>query len=83
MPNTFRFQVTDFGFRVALFFTRTYNRLLRPSLAAALPALRAATTSLQRAFNALSTQIDTTIKQAQLAAQNLTHSRQVTFVKQR
>ncbi len=30
IPNSFRYQVTDFGFRVALFFTRTYNRLLRP-----------------------------------------------------
>ena len=81
LPNSFRYRVTDFGFRIALFFTRTYNRLLRPGLAAALPALRAVPTPLQRAFNALSTQIDTTVKQAQLAAQNLTHSRQVTFLK--
>jgi hypothetical protein len=66
-----------------LFFTRTYNRILRPGLAAALPALRAVKTPLQRAFNALTTQIDTTIKQAQLTPQNLTHSRQLTFVKQR
>jgi hypothetical protein len=83
VPNSFRYRVTDFGFRVALFFTRTYNRLLRPALAAALPTLRAVATPLQRAFNALTTQIDITIKQAQLAAQNLTHSRQVAFVKQR
>jgi hypothetical protein len=41
--------VTDSGFRVALFFTRTYNRLLRPGLAAALPALRAISTPLKRA----------------------------------
>jgi hypothetical protein len=82
VPKSFRYKVTDFGFRVALFFTRTYNRLLRPGLAAALPALRALATPLQRAFNALATQIDTTIKQAQLASQNLTHSRQVAFVKQ-
>ena len=41
VPNSFRYRVTDFGFRIALFFTRTYNRLLRPGLAAALPALRA------------------------------------------
>ena len=34
VPKSFRYQVTDFGFRVALFFTRTYNRLLRPGLAA-------------------------------------------------
>jgi hypothetical protein len=83
ISGSFRYQVTDFGFRVALFFTRTYNRILRPGIAVALPALRAVTTPLQRAFNALTTQIDATIKQAQLAAQNLTHSRQVAFVKQR
>jgi hypothetical protein len=65
-----------------LFFTRTYNRLLRPALAAALPVLRAVATPLQRAFDALTAQIDTTIKQAQLAPQNLTHLRQVAFVKQ-
>jgi hypothetical protein len=82
VPKTFRYRVTDFGFRIALFFTRTYNRLLRPGLAAALPALRAVTTSLQRAFDALSTQIDAIIKKAKLAPQNLTHSRRVAFVKQ-
>lgn len=82
LPNSFRYRVTEFGLRVALFFTRTYNRLLRPALAAALPALRAVTTPLQRAFNTLTTQIDTTIKQAQLAAQNLTRLRQVAFLKQ-
>src|SRR5579864_9266138 len=41
IPNSFRYRVTDLGWRVALFFTRTYNRLLRPGLAAALPTLRA------------------------------------------
>jgi hypothetical protein len=82
VPNSFRYRVTDFGLRIALFFTRTYNRLLRPGLAAALPALRAVTTSLQRAFDALSTQIDAIIKEAKLAPQNLTHSRRAAFVKQ-
>lgn len=82
MPNSFRYRVTDFGLRVALFFTRAYNRLLRPGLAAALPALHAIQTPLKRAFNTLAAQIDSAIKQAQLAAQNLTHSAQVAFVKQ-
>jgi hypothetical protein len=82
LPNSFRYRVTDFGLRIALFFTRTYNRLLRPGLAAALPTLRAATTPLKRAFDALATQIETAIEQAKLAAQNLTHSRQVAFLKQ-
>ena len=29
-PNSFRYRVTDLGWRVALFFTRAYNRILRP-----------------------------------------------------
>jgi len=35
IPHTHRYHVTDFGFRAALTITRTYNRLLRPSLAVA------------------------------------------------
>jgi hypothetical protein len=67
MPNSFHYRVTDFGLRVALFFTRTYNRLLRPGLAAALPALRAITTPLKRAFDTLAAHIDTIVNQAQFA----------------
>ena len=78
IPNSFRYRVTDFGFRLALFFTRTYNRLLRPGLAEALPQLRSIAAPLQRAFNTLATQIDVAIKRA-----NLTHLHQVSFVKQR
>src|ERR1700757_155327 len=82
IPKSFRYQVTDFGLRVALFFTRTYNRLLRPGLAAALPALRSIATPLRHAFDALTAQIDTMINQANLATKNLTHSHKVSFVKQ-
>jgi hypothetical protein len=81
IPESFRYRVTDFGLRIALFFTRTYNRLLRPALAAALPGLGAVATPLQRAFNALTVQIDTTIRKAQMASQNLTHLHQVPSVK--
>ena len=82
LPNSFRYRVTDFGFRVALFFTRTYNRLLRPAMAAALPMLSAFATPLSRTFHALDAQIDTMINGAKLAAQNLTHLHQVPLVKQ-
>jgi hypothetical protein len=67
-PNSFRYYVTELGWRVALFFTRTYSRLLRPGLAAALPALRAVATPLKSAFDALTTKIDAMIAEAQLAA---------------
>ena len=66
---------------IALFFTRIYNRLLRPGLAAALPALRAITTPLKRAFDTLGAQIDTMINHAQLAPQNLTRLHQVSILK--
>ena len=58
------------------------DRLLRPGWAAAIPALRAVTTPLQRAFDALTRQVDAIVKNAQLASQNLTQLRQVPFVKQ-
>ncbi len=68
LPNSFRYRVTEFGFRAALFFTRLYNRLLRPGLAAVLPALRAVDAPLKRAFDKINTQVNTWINQAQLAA---------------
>jgi len=67
LPKSFRYVVTDFGLRVALFFTRSYNRLLRPGLAQALPALRALATPLKRAFDAITTHIAALTKEARLA----------------
>ena len=81
IPNSFRYHVTDCRLRIALFFTRTYNRLLRPGLAAVLPTSCTVAPPLQRAFNALTTQIDAAINEAKLAPQNLTHLRQGAFVK--
>jgi len=45
--NTLCYHVTETGFRAALFFTRAYNRLLRPGLAAAVPGHRATPTGLK------------------------------------
>src|SRR6266446_4999078 len=67
IPKTFRYRVTQFGLRVALFFTRTYNRLLRPGLAAALPEKRSIETSLQRAFDNLDTKVSEWLEKAQMA----------------
>jgi hypothetical protein len=68
VPHSFRYRVTAFGFRAALFFTRLYNRLLRPGLAAALPALRAVEAPFKRAFDRIDIEVNTCIKQAQFAA---------------
>lgn len=67
IPHSFRYRVTELGLRVALFFTRTYNRLIRPGLAAALPSIQAGNTPLKRAFNQLDLKLEAAIKQAQLS----------------
>jgi hypothetical protein len=68
VPKSFRYRVTDLGLRVALFFSRAYNRLLRPALAAAVPGLRALSSPLKRAFDQLDTQLTTSIAHVRLAA---------------
>jgi hypothetical protein len=68
VPKSFRYRVTQLGLRVALFFTRAYNRLLRPGLAAALPSLRAIATPLRRAFDLIDAQLHASIQKARLAA---------------
>jgi hypothetical protein len=68
LPNSFRYRVTEFGLRAALFFTRAYNRILRPGLAAALPGLRAIDAPLKRAFDKCAAQLNAWINQAQFAA---------------
>jgi hypothetical protein len=62
--GTHRYQVTDLGWRVALFFTRVQNRVLRPGLAHTLPEAVPADPSLQRQFNKLDADLDLWIQQA-------------------
>jgi hypothetical protein len=66
-PNSYAYRVTQAGFRTALFFTRTYNRLLRPGLAAILPQNGAAPTALKRSFDAFETRIAAAIDELLLA----------------
>jgi len=79
---SFRYRVTDRGFRVALFFTRIYNRILRPGSADLLLNLGALAKILNRACARFDAKIKTMIDQASFAPQNLTHLHQVSFVKQ-
>jgi hypothetical protein len=67
LPNSLRYRVTATGFCAALFFTRAYNRILRPGLATGLSNLNAVATPLQRAFDEVETQIAEWINHAQLA----------------
>jgi hypothetical protein len=51
IPRSHRYRVTDSGWRTALFYTRTYNRILRPGLAELMPLEACAETPLRRHFD--------------------------------
>jgi hypothetical protein len=71
IPKSHRYRVTDFGFRAALFFTRTHARLYRPGFAEVLPKLPNAppgTSKLQHHLAKIEAEIDRQVKEAKLAA---------------
>lgn len=68
IPHTHRYRLTDLGLRVALFFTRTYDHLLRPGLGAVLPTYSTCDNSLRRAFDNTSREIDRWIQQVGMVA---------------
>jgi hypothetical protein len=53
LPKTHRYRVTDNGWRLALFCTRSYNRVLRPGLAQIMGDQSANETPLRRYFDRL------------------------------
>jgi hypothetical protein len=68
IPKTHRYRVTDFGFRAALFFTRTHARLYRPGFAEVLPNAPPAGSQLQRHLAKIEAEIDRRVRDAKLAA---------------
>jgi hypothetical protein len=67
VPNTNRYQVTPFGFQIAMFFTRTYSRLLRPGLSEICDP-HPPDTPLRRHFDRLENTITDLVGQLNLAA---------------
>jgi len=67
IAGTHRYRLTDFGLRVALFFTPIYNRLLRPGLGRILPDFSKPSCPLRRAFDRLDQEITTWVQQAHFA----------------
>jgi hypothetical protein len=66
IPTTHRYQVTEFGWRVAFFFTRTYTRLIRPGLAQILPQAPPLNHLLRLRFEQLDLAMNDWIAQANL-----------------
>jgi hypothetical protein len=58
IPKTHRYQLTVDGRRIALFFTRVYNRVLRPGLAQITPVAPAENLALRASFDKVESAID-------------------------
>src|ERR1700678_707452 len=58
IPKSHRYDVTPSGLRIALFFSRTYARLLRPKLAQIMPGGPPGHSPLRTAFDRLHAEID-------------------------
>jgi hypothetical protein len=68
IPRTHRYQVTDSGLRYALFFTRSYDRLLRPGLSVVLPDQTGSDSTLRDSFRQLEAAMTSWTHQAKLAS---------------
>lgn len=68
ISGTHRYQVTEFGLRASLFFTRVHARILRPALSEAMPNAPPLDTPLQRCFQQLDAEIGRRVEQAKIAA---------------
>jgi len=68
IPGTHRYQVTDFGLRVALFFTRVQARLFRPALSELMPHSPPVDSRLRQAFHHLEHEINHRLEQEKLCA---------------
>jgi hypothetical protein len=61
LPGTHRYRLTRDGGRIALFCTRTYNRILRPGFAQVIPTQVYHDSELRRAFGQFDEKIHTWI----------------------
>jgi len=68
IPKSHRYEVTPMGLRIALFFSRTYARLLRPKLAEIMPADPPGDSALRVAFDRLQAEIDRCCEDQKLVA---------------
>lgn len=68
LPRSHRYRLTDFGLRVALYYTRVYSRLLSPGLGIVLPKDYLPRSPLRTAFDAVEKAVHHFFDEAKLAA---------------
>jgi len=68
IPRTHRYEITTSGLRYALFFTRSYDRLLRPGLSLVLPDSVTTNSPVRTSFRQLETVIASWVEELKLAS---------------
>jgi hypothetical protein len=68
IPRSHRYQLTPSALRIALFFSRTYVRLLRPTLAEIMPQAPPSAARIRGAFDRLQSAIDECCQEQRLGA---------------
>jgi predicted MarR family transcription regulator len=68
IPKSHRYELTPAGLRIALFFSRTYARLLRPKLAEIMAVGPPTDLPLRAAFDRLQAEIDRCCEEQRLVA---------------
>lgn len=68
IPKSHRYRLTPLGLRVALFFSRTYARLLRPGFAEIVPGAPPGQSRLRQCFDRLDHELDRYCEETRLAA---------------
>ena len=68
IPHSHRYELTPLGLRVALLFSRTYARILRPTLAEIMPNAPPSPSPIRATFDKLEHLITAACKEANLAA---------------
>ncbi len=68
LRGTHRYQLTDTGWRTALFWTRVYNRVLRPGSAQVIPKEAQGDPALRRQFDRLDQEISRWLEEQKVPA---------------
>jgi hypothetical protein len=68
IPKTHRYRLTDLGLRIALFFTRAFQRVIRPNLSLLLDDVAPADTPIRKALDRFDAQIARCCAEEHLAA---------------
>ena len=68
IDGAYRYHLTEHGLKVAMFYTRVYNRILRPGLAHLAPDAVSGDTTTHRRFAAITRNLDAICDEVKLVA---------------